>query len=149
LIGQSYQINVQTDIVFGRATAPFCLLVSDRSPGVLEIMNLRQFLQSADECINSLRLVDFGLPGIRWCILKLAEPVLVLYDPWDFGAQKWYCSIDGFTPGYGQSDGLIGPYRNPEVFRSFRFYDCHRADGGNFNNGRTHIDPEKRAFLQT
>ena len=112
-------------------------------------MNLRQFLQSADECINSFRLVDFGLPGIRWCILKLAEPVLVLCDPGDFVMQELHCSIDGFSPGYGQSDGLIGLYRNPEMFCSLGFYDCHLADGGNFNNGRAHINPEIRAFLQT
>jgi hypothetical protein len=112
-------------------------------------MNLRQFLQSADESFDSLRHVDFGLPEIRWGFLKLAESVLVLYDPCDFGIQEPHCSIDGFSPGYGQSDGLIGLYRNPEVFCSLGFNDCHRADGGNFNNGRTHIDPEKRAFLQT
>ena len=112
-------------------------------------MNLSQFLQSAYECFNRLRLVDFGLPEVRRCILKLAEPVLVLCDPWDFGMQELYCSINGLAPGYGQSDGLIRLYRNPEEFCSFRFYDCHRADGGNFNNGRIHINPEIRAFLLT
>jgi hypothetical protein len=51
-------------------------------------MNFRQFLQSADERINSLPFVDFGLLGICWRILMLAEPALVLCDPQNFGVQK-------------------------------------------------------------
>ena len=112
-------------------------------------MSYRHFFQSADERINSLRLVDFGQSGGRGCILKLAEPVLMLYDPRDFGMQEPHCPIDGFSPGYSQSNGLIGLYRNPDMLCSLRFYDCHRAEGGDFNNGRTHINPEISAFLRT
>jgi hypothetical protein len=63
--------------------------------------------------------------------------------------QELLCSIDGLSPGYGQPDGLIGLYRNPDMFRSLGFDDCYRPDRGDFNDSGTHINPGIGIFLQT